>query len=1341
MSPISTFPVIGIGASAGGLEPLEELFDIVDLKTGYVFVIIQHLAPNHKSLMDELLARHTSLPIQVIEDNMELKPNHIYLNPPQKFVELNGNRFRLTEKEDKKLSYPISKFFESLAAEYQFQSAGIILSGTGSDGSEGIKYIKEHGGLVIAQDPQTAKFDGMPKNAIFTGAVDKICSIEEIPAELDQFLNRKEVLNFDAKTVERHQKQIDKIISIIKRETNVNFEDYKISTIYRRTVRRMGIQGYTNFEDYTKYLEKTPVEAHNLASELLIGVTSFFRDEKAYESIAENVIPRIVEQNAKSKKIRVWVPACSTGEEAYSLAMLFRDYLRKHDIKFDVTIFATDLDGEAIRLASQRILPESVINEVPARIFRSYFIAQKKGYTIAKEIRDMVVFSQHNIIQDPPFSNIDLLSCRNFLIYLNGDIQQRLFQLFQFSLKKDGFLFLGSSESLGKASDQFNEIDHKHNIFTNINSKISADLRSKPVRLPDSPKPTQPTAGTTEAAVHDRFAYNTSKRLLNDIQEAIIQEFTPDTVVFSDTFELIHTTGRVSQWLKLPKGVITTNLVRMLPDEMSLPFELLANKVLTAGEPLILTNVQLNEDLKKVYSGVDRIQIEIKRLPDQGGQTFLAASFKEIVEDLDADVSNKIDLSAASKDKIDVLERELRINQENLQSTIEELEASNEELQATNEELQSSNEELESVNEELYTVNAEFQEKVVELSESNNDLNNLIQSTEIAILFLDSNLHIRRYTPALKKILQLMPQDIGRHISHFRSNLQLKDFISHVERVHETLIPFESTVNDSSGQEFIIRIAPFITTRKEVKGVVLSFVDVSSVSKANRKLELISESMDTASLKFKEQSDLFNLITNNINEMVSLHDLNGAFKYVTPSCYQLTGYNDMELLEMQPSQLITDDKFQKRWTEKFNELLYGKNVGVIKYKIKTKNHKDQWLETVLKQITDSSGDISMLIAVTRDFNAMARMEQQVDQSSMVVEQTTNSVVITDLEGKITFTNRAFELITGYDENEVLGKKPGDFLQGDETGPETVAIMHEAIQEHKPFDVDIINYSKSGEKYWIHIHCEPMINKDNQIVGFFSIQHEVTNQKEYELQIRKLNDLLREKNLKLEGLNKNLQQFAYIASHDLKTPLRNINGMIEMIKKKRDQISQTKLDEYFEIIYNASKEMDRLIENLLEYSRSGQIKEDLEWIDLNEVMNELVQIFKEPLTDISGEMKFESEVKSIRVYPILFKRLLINLISNSIKYRSDRSLQINIGCVEHENFYRFSVSDNGIGIEEDQFENIFNIFTTLQERNDSNGIGLSVTKNIAQIHKGDIWVESEIEKGSTFFFDIRKLLAD
>jgi two-component system CheB/CheR fusion protein len=735
---------------------------------------------------------------------------------------------------------------------------------------------------------------------------------------------------------------------------------------------------------------------------------------------------------------------------------------------------------------------------------------------------------------------------------------------------------------------------------------------------------------------------------------------------------------------------------------------------------------------------VDRIQIEIKRLPPQGGKTFLAASFKEIDEDLNKNVSNKIDLSVASKDKINVLERELRINRENLQSTIEELEASNEELQASNEEMQSSNEELESVNEELYTVNAEFQEKVIELSESNNDLNNLIQSTDIAILFLDSSLQIRKYTPAVKKIMQLMPQDIGRHISHFRSIVQLKDFIAHVERVHETLIPFESTVNDTSGKEFIIRIAPFITAKKEVKGVVLSFIDISTISIANRKLELINSSMDEATLKFKEKSDLFNLIANNINEMISLHDLKGTIKYVTPSCYQMTGYSEAELLDIHPSKLIANDQSQKIWSEKFNEMLFGKNVGVIKYQIKTKNGEERWLETVLKQVTDASGNISLLMAVSRDFSSIVQLEDQINEFSMVVEQTTNSVVLTDLEDHITFVNQAFELITGYDENEVLGKKPGDFLQGEETDPETVELMSEAIEERKPFDVDVINYSKSGGKFWIHIHCEPMINKDNQVTGFFSIQYDVTHQKEYEIQISKLNDLLRDNNLKLEGLNKNLQQFAYVASHDLKAPLRNINGMIDLIQKKRDKISQEKLDEYFDIIYKAAKEMDRLIENLLEYSRSGQINEELEWIDLFDVMKEAEELFKNPLKEIKGKLEFKSDVKKIRVYPILFKRLLTNLISNAIKYRSKRPLRIQIHCIENQTSYQFKVADNGIGIAEGHLENIFNIFTTLQVRDDSNGIGLSVTKTIAEIHQGDIWVESEVGKGSTFYFEIRKL---
>ncbi|MCA1764472.1 MAG: hypothetical protein LC664_15975 [Flavobacteriales bacterium] len=451
-----SFPIIGIGASAGGLEPLEKFFENVKSDSGFAYVVIQHLAPNHKSLMDELLARHTQIPIAVIENGMAVQPDHIYLNPPKKFVELLDGKFVLNEKEDRKLSFPISTFLESLARHMHEKAAGVVLSGTG------------------------------PLHSA-TGEI-----------------------NGDHKT------RIDKILSTIQRQTGVDFSEYKYSTLHRRISRRMGILGFDNLGEYNTYINDTKGEAQLLSKELLIGVTRFFRDEDAFEVVRQKVIPKLVEENSKTKTIRIWVPACSTGEEAYTIAILLKDHLRKLRLQFDVTIFATDLDKEAVKLAAQRVFPPSIVNEIPAEYLNAYFIPQRNGYSIAKEIREMIVFSAHNIIQDPPFGKIDFLSCRNFLIYLKPSIQQRLFTMFQYALRKNGVLFLGSSESLGEMSSAFYELDKRHKIFTNIENKKLVQLRSAKDRLDFDKKyePQAPESGDRNfVATSSQFRIISSRNL------------------------------------------------------------------------------------------------------------------------------------------------------------------------------------------------------------------------------------------------------------------------------------------------------------------------------------------------------------------------------------------------------------------------------------------------------------------------------------------------------------------------------------------------------------------------------------------------------------------------------------------------------------------------------------------------------------------------------------------------------------------------------------------------------------------------------------------------------------
>lgn len=1330
------FPIVGLGASAGGLEPLEQFFDNIPVGLGFAFVVIQHLAPHHKSLMDELLARHTKLPISIIEDGMLIESNHIYLNPPAKFVEIYDRKFILSDKEDRKLSFPISTFFASLAEEIQHLACAIVLSGTGSDGAEGIKYIKEKGGLVIAQSSESAKFDGMPKNAIHTGVVDVICEVNQMGRELSKFFQTGVDLMKYLENEPDQQNYIKRILRQVKIQIGVDFSGYKFSTIHRRTLRRMSLIGCKNLIDYEKYLEKTPGEGQLLAKELLIGVTRFFRDESAYDALKDKVIPAVIANNSVTKVVRVWVPACSTGEEAYSVAILFKEYLRIKKLQYDVTIFATDLDKEAIKNAASRVFPESIAAEIPSDILSAYFIPQKGGFSIAKSIREMIVFSSQNVIQDPPFSRIDLITCRNFLIYLNSDFQRRVFGVFQFSLKVDGFLFLGMSETVGDLGEYFDEIDKKHKIYQSTSSKKISPTVFPSGRFESNNSEILQQKLPSEIEPINPFLQG--KRFSGEIQELLIQSFLPDNLIFTESFDLVYTTGKVNNWLKLPIGEISTNILKMLPESLSMAFELMALKVLGAGEASKITNFSPDGPMAIAYNN-HNVDIQINLLQTKFNEKYLAATFTPV---FNLPKNNKpvsqIDLDLASKEKIQILERELRINRENLQTTIEELESSNEELQAANEELQSSNEELESVNEELYTVNAEFQEKLLELSDTNNDLNNLIQSTDIAILFLDSNLNIRRFTPALRSILQLMPYDIGRHISHFRSKFQITDIMIYLEQVMETLSPFELKLGDLNGKNYILKITPFKTKYKEIQGVVLAFIDVSEVINSQVELRLSNEELKNITQKFNNQSDLFELIANNSKDMISILNLKSKVEYTSPSTLEITGYRPSEFGELNILKAIPNPRHNSLWKETFNAIIEGKKTNLIQYKFKTKIGIERWVETNLRPIKDDHGVITKILATTRDIHTRIMNEEEFKKLSLIVHQTSNAIIITDQRGLITFVNDSFEKISGYSEKEVLGLKPGDFLQGEESSSEVKKKMAAQIKRRRSFNVEIINYTKTGNKYWVKILGEPLYDYEGDFIGYFSLQSDISLQKEFELQISRLNSNLSEHNKKLEEMNKALDEFAYVVSHDMKAPLRNIKGMIDLLDKKRDSLDEEKKAQYFEIIINASNELGRLIDNVLEYSRSGRLEENLEKVDLSILIKEVIRVHQEELDSLDGNIQVKLECESeIKVYPILFKRLLSNLISNSIKYRGNNKPQIKITCTVNDTNYLFTVSDNGIGIAPENHENIFKIFKTVRQREDNNGIGLSVCKKIVEIHEGKIWVESELEKGAKFFFEIKK----
>ncbi|GAA5043159.1 hypothetical protein GCM10011506_46380 [Marivirga lumbricoides] len=1330
--PKKIIPVIGIGASAGGLESLEQFFQQIDNNSGFAYVVIQHLAPNHKSLMDELLARHTDLPILIIEDGMELKANHIYLNPPKKFVKITNNKTLLSEKASKELSFPISSFLVSLAEDLGEYCAAIIFSGTGSDGSEGVKAIKEKGGLVVVQDPSSAKFDGMPKNAIATGAVDKILTAESIPEALHYFFIQSEKLKGDS-LIEENIDVLKKITTELKHQTAMDFSEYKHSTIYRRVVRRSGLLGINSLKEYYTYLKSHLDEGGLLSKELLIGVTRFFRDRHVFDVLQQQVIPQLVENARETKQLRIWTAACSTGEEAYSIAILVKDYLKRNYLQYDVTIFATDLDKECIKTASDRIFPESIVAEIDKDILQSYFISTNGGYRIAKEIRDMIIFSVHDLIQSPPFSRIDLLSCRNFLIYLKPDIQQRLFSIFRIALKKEGFLLLGISESLGKMGQNFTDFDPKHKIYINSSPLQGPGQKTERIKFENIRKklPEQ------NKESHNLNHIVSPKKRVENLQNFLIQQFVPDSVAFTPEYELFHTTGKVSSWLKLPVGEFNTHILKMLPEEWQVSFELAVNKVKTSQQTVMLKNLVVPPSISHAYIS-KKINIYISLIHAQGDSPMLVASFQEN-DKTPKHAKETVALDMAGAEKISLLENELRHSKENLQSTIEELESSNEELQSTNEELQSSNEELESVNEELYTVNAEFQEKVNELTDANNDINNLLKSTEIAIVFLDKNLNIRRFTPAIKTILNLVPKDEGRHISHFRGRVDLEDLVGKVEEVLRTLNPFEAVTKDTNDRQYLIKIMPFKTIKNEVEGIILSFIEVTLHSELSRKLNLSDEALYKVTQRFARKNELFELIAQSATDLITIHDENGIIEYISPSVYEILQYKPDELIGTNFIDLVNNKKHIWEIAKAFKEAKSKESTASLQFKIQHANGHEVWIQSTLRPIYNKEGKFSKILSNSTDITFRKKNEEELKKLSTIARQTSNIVIITDVEGKTTFVNKAFEKLTGYQEVEILGKKPAELLQGKESDKVTIRLMSEALQKKESFSVEIVNYTKKGHKYWMQIYCEPIYNEAHEHCGFFSIQQDNSQQHEYDLHIQKLNDLLKLRNQNLAEVNASLEEFAYVASHDLKEPARNVRGMMELIRKKYSDTLDGSVLEYIDVAIKASDKMNKLIESLLQFSRTGVLAEEKELVNLKQVINEAKTILSQPIKENKASVLLRTQVNEINVYPTLFLRLFQNLISNAIKYRSDKKPVILITCEEAESEWNFAVKDNGRGIPEREFQNIFKIFKTLnfKENTDSNGIGLSVCKKIVETHLGKIYVESTMGKGSTFHFSISK----
>ena len=816
--------IVAIGASAGGLEAIHEFFDHMPESSSFSFVVIQHLSSDYKSLLVELVAKHTHMKVFEAAHNMTIQQDCVYIIPNNKLMTVSKGRLKLADKSLVKApNTAIDTFLHTLAEDKKDKAIAIILSGTGTDGTKGIQSVKEHGGMVIVQEPGTAKFDGMPNSAIASGEIDFILPPEKMYEELFNYVNEEPVKVLQNGRID--ETLLDQIFTMVHQQSGNDFNLYKTPTIIRRIGRRMNENGLKNLDDYVTFLSDNEKEVQILGQDFLIGVTKFFRDKQAYELLEHTIIPEIIRNKPDNEPIKVWVCACSTGQEAYSMAILINECLRKLNKTLEVKIFASDIDEKSIEIASRNQYELSIENEVPRALLRKYFTQEGKFYSVIPDIRKQVVFARHDVIKSPPFIKNDLVSCRNMLIYMNSILQQKVLSTFHFSLNKEGYLFLGSSETAHVLKEGITEISSKWKVYQ----------KSGPINY------------------SSYNTYNTSGRLLARKEQGKIADIPLSVVekrfnkfitadlgyvgVFIDKAYIIQeAVGNYSKFLSLPQQKIELNLLKMVPKEIAILLNTALRKAWKSKLKTHLTRLRMSMDGAEVY-----LNVSIQPADEENGLTMVV--FSESMSEIIPDMENHI-LSSLSSEQhneyIYELEAELNETRSSLQLAVEEMETTNEELQSTNEELlsaneelQSSNEELQSLNEELHTLNTEHQLKIKELMELNDDLDNYFRSTDIGQVFLDANLLIRKFNPAAVSMVNMIPADIGRSIDHISNNIKAENLSADIRSVLISGNTIEKEVLLKNSNRSLMRIMPYLRKDKHKDGVVISFVDISRVTELN----------------------------------------------------------------------------------------------------------------------------------------------------------------------------------------------------------------------------------------------------------------------------------------------------------------------------------------------------------------------------------------------------------------------------------------------------------------------------------------------------------------------------
>ncbi len=919
------FPVVGLGASAGGLKPLQQFFEKMPADSGMAFVVIMHLSPKHESHAAEILQSSTSMPVAQVTERIAVEPNKVYVIPPTRNLSMQDGHIILSEAERRfGKNGSVDLFFRTLADTHNVHSACIVLSGSGSDGSVGLKRVKEQGGVCLAQDPREAEYDSMPRNAIATGMVDLVLPVAEMPAKLIEIWRNASQISLPVEAAaptpdegKAAETALRDVLDILRVRTGHDFTHYKRATVLRRIERRMQVATVRPLPAYLEYVRENPAEVQLLLKDMLIGVTNFFRDREAFDALEHEIIPHLFQDKEAGDQVRVWTAACATGEEAYSVAILLLEYAAKLPHPPAIQVFATDIDDKALAEARAGSYPAAIEADVSTARLRQFFTKEPGGYRINKEVRECVLFATHNLLKDPPFSRLDLVTCRNLLIYLNQDVQGRVFELFHFALNPGGFLFLGTAESTEGRSDLFTQTWTKLRIFRA--NTVTRSMRTVPNMPLEPPAIRQFRVKSEEAADRKHIAFG-------DLHQKLLEQYAPPSLIVNADHEIVHLSDHAGRYIQLAGGEPNLNVLKVILPELRLELRTALYQAAQTGKSTEARRARLTRDGRTSYVNM----IVRPSLDAESGGAFYLVIIEEVEEILGTEGKERSE--GEPEPVVRTLEQENHNLKEQLQRTVEqyetmveELKASNEEHLATNEELRSASEELEtskeelqSVNEELRTVNDELKHKVEELGTTNDHLQNLMSSTDIATIFLDRSLRIRLFTPSALDLFNLIPADEGRELTDITHLLDYPNLATDAEEVLKRLHKIEREVPSYEGQTYLARLTPYRTRLDRIEGVVMTFVDITERKRAEAQL----------AVELKKMRDLYDSST----RLLSAPDLRSALDDILESSLRLSqadfGHVQLYDAERHLLEIVAQRGFQKEHLDLIQSVADDDNTAV-----------------------------------------------------------------------------------------------------------------------------------------------------------------------------------------------------------------------------------------------------------------------------------------------------------------------------------------------------------------------------------------------------------------------------